>query len=118
HTERISRLQMARTPFVVRWLRRNQTPVPARGPKPFDSFFIPRFMGPAKSRGKHFFQFAAPINVRYKDAMKTLSITEARANLSAVLERVKKGEDIGIITGNKVIQLRQVEVVSWEVRYL
>ena len=50
--------------------------------------------------------------------MKTLSITEARANLSAVLERAKKGEDIGILSGNKIVQLKPVEVVSWEESYL
>ena len=50
--------------------------------------------------------------------MKTLSITEARANLSAVLERAKKGEDIGIISGNKIIHLKPVEVVPWEESYL
>lgn len=50
--------------------------------------------------------------------MKTLSITEARANLSAVLERAKKGEDIGILSGNKIVQLKPVEVVSWEDSYL
>ena len=50
--------------------------------------------------------------------MKTLSITEARANLSAVLERAKKGEDIGIISGNKIIRLKPVEVVPWEESYL
>ena len=56
--------------------------------------------------------------MRYKDDMKTLSITEARANLSAVLERAKKGEDIGIISGNKIIHLKPVEVVPWEESYL
>jgi len=50
--------------------------------------------------------------------MKTLSITEARANLGAVLERVKQGEDIGILSGNKIVQLKPVEVVSWEESYL
>ncbi len=50
--------------------------------------------------------------------MKTLTITEARANLSVVLEKVKKGEDIGIISGNEIIQLKPVEVVSWEQSYL
>jgi antitoxin (DNA-binding transcriptional repressor) of toxin-antitoxin stability system len=50
--------------------------------------------------------------------MKTLSVTEARANLSAVLERAKKGEDIGILSGNKIVQLKPVEVVSWEKSYL
>jgi antitoxin (DNA-binding transcriptional repressor) of toxin-antitoxin stability system len=50
--------------------------------------------------------------------MKTLSITEARANLSAVLERAKNGEDIGILSGNKIVQLKPVEVVSWDESYL
>lgn len=50
--------------------------------------------------------------------MKTLSITEARANLSAVLERAKKGEEIGIISGNKIVQLKPIEVVPWEETYL
>jgi antitoxin (DNA-binding transcriptional repressor) of toxin-antitoxin stability system len=50
--------------------------------------------------------------------MKTLSITEARANLSAVLERAKKGEEIGIISGNKIVQLKPIEVVPWEESYL
>jgi prevent-host-death family protein len=50
--------------------------------------------------------------------MKTLSITEARANLSAVLERVKNGEDIGIVAGNKIVQLTPVDVVSWEKSYV
>ena len=50
--------------------------------------------------------------------MKTLTITEARANLSAVLDRAKEGEDIGIVSGNQVIQLKPVEVVAWEDSYL
>lgn len=50
--------------------------------------------------------------------MKTLTITEARANLSSVLDQAKHGEDIGIISGNQVIQLRPVEIVSWEESYL
>jgi hypothetical protein len=50
--------------------------------------------------------------------MKTLSITEARANLSAVLEKVKHGEDIGIISGNQVIQLKPTPIVAWEDSYV
>ena len=50
--------------------------------------------------------------------MKNVTVTEARANLSAVLERAKKGEDIGIVSGNQVIQLKPVEVVPWEESYL
>jgi len=49
--------------------------------------------------------------------MKTLSITEARANLSAVLEKAKQGEDIGIICGNQIIQLKPTPVVAWEDSY-
>lgn len=50
--------------------------------------------------------------------MKTLTVTEARANLSAVLEKAKRGEEIGIISGNRIIQLKPVEVVPWESTYL
>jgi len=50
--------------------------------------------------------------------MKTLTITEARANLSAVLEDAKQGEDIGIISGNQIIQLKPTPVVAWEDSYL
>jgi len=49
--------------------------------------------------------------------MRTLSITEARANLSAVLEKAKQGEDIGIICGNQIIQLKPTPVVAWEDSY-
>jgi antitoxin (DNA-binding transcriptional repressor) of toxin-antitoxin stability system len=44
--------------------------------------------------------------------MKTLTVTEARRNLSSWLRRAKAGEDIGIIEGNRIIALRPVEVVS------
>lgn len=44
--------------------------------------------------------------------MKTLTVTEARRNLSSWLKRAKAGEDIGIIEGNRIIALRPVEVVS------
>lgn len=50
--------------------------------------------------------------------MKTLTMSDARKSLSSVLERVKQGEDIGIISGDQVIQLRPVEVVAWEESYL
>ena len=50
--------------------------------------------------------------------MKTLTITEARANLSSVLEKAKQGEDIGIISGNEIIQLKPTPVVAWEDSYL
>jgi len=51
-------------------------------------------------------------------AMKTLTMSDARKSLSSVLERVKQGEDIGIISGDQVIQLRPVQVVAWEESYL
>jgi len=50
--------------------------------------------------------------------MKTLSITQARANLSAVLDRAKQGEDIGIISGDQIIQLKPTPVVAWEDSYV
>jgi antitoxin (DNA-binding transcriptional repressor) of toxin-antitoxin stability system len=49
--------------------------------------------------------------------MKTLTITQARANLSALLEKARKGEDIGIVSGNQIIQLKPVNVVLWEESY-
>ena len=44
--------------------------------------------------------------------MKTLSPTEARANLTSWLKRAAAGEEIGILCGNKVIALQPVEVQS------
>ncbi|HWF19833.1 MAG TPA: hypothetical protein VG754_11225 [Verrucomicrobiae bacterium] len=44
--------------------------------------------------------------------MKTLTITKARANLSALLEKAKRGEDIGIISGDQIVALRPVTVSS------
>ncbi len=44
--------------------------------------------------------------------MTTLTVTEARKNLSSWLRRAKAGEDIGIIDGNRIIALRPVEVTS------
>lgn len=49
---------------------------------------------------------------RYIDDMKTLTITKARANLSALLEEAKRGEDIGIVSGDQIIALRPVTVSS------
>jgi|ERR1041385_1141889 antitoxin (DNA-binding transcriptional repressor) of toxin-antitoxin stability system len=50
--------------------------------------------------------------------MKTLTIASARKTLPSVLNRVKKGEDIGIIAGDIIVQLKPVEVVAWEDSYL
>lgn len=42
--------------------------------------------------------------------MTTLSPTQARINLSSLLKRAAKGEDIGILHGDQVIALRPVKV--------
>ncbi|NBV24093.1 MAG: type II toxin-antitoxin system Phd/YefM family antitoxin [Proteobacteria bacterium] len=44
--------------------------------------------------------------------MKTLTATEARQNLGSWLTRALNGEDIGIISGGKIVALRPVEVYS------
>jgi len=49
---------------------------------------------------------------RYNVSMKTLTITEARKNLSHWLAAAAGGDDIGIILGANVIALRKVEVES------
>ena len=50
--------------------------------------------------------------------MKTLTIADARKSLPTLLDRVKEGEDIGIIAGDQIIQLKPVQVVAWEESYL
>jgi len=44
--------------------------------------------------------------------MKTLTITDAKKNLSRWLAAASRGEDIGILYGADVIALRKVEVES------
>jgi antitoxin (DNA-binding transcriptional repressor) of toxin-antitoxin stability system len=44
--------------------------------------------------------------------MKTLTITDAKKNLSRWLDAAARGEDIGIIRGADIIALRRVEVES------
>jgi antitoxin (DNA-binding transcriptional repressor) of toxin-antitoxin stability system len=44
--------------------------------------------------------------------MKTLTITDAKKNLSRWLDAAARGEDIGIIRGADIIALRKVEVES------
>jgi len=44
--------------------------------------------------------------------MKTLTITDAKKNLSRWLDAAARGEDIGIIRGAEIIALRRVEVES------
>ncbi|MBI4522305.1 MAG: hypothetical protein HY695_00675 [Deltaproteobacteria bacterium] len=42
--------------------------------------------------------------------MKTLTITDAKKNLSRWLVAASRGEDIGIVCGAEIIALRKVEV--------
>jgi antitoxin (DNA-binding transcriptional repressor) of toxin-antitoxin stability system len=42
--------------------------------------------------------------------MTTLSPTQARVNLSSLLKRAARGEDIGILHGDQVIALRPVTI--------
>ena len=44
--------------------------------------------------------------------MKTLTITDAKKNLSRWLDAAVRGQDIGIIRGAEVIALRRVDVES------
>lgn len=44
--------------------------------------------------------------------MKTLTVTDAKKNLSKWLQAAARGEDIGIVSGSDVIALRKVEVES------
>ena len=50
--------------------------------------------------------------------MKTLTVSEAKEKLATLLNRAKPGEEIGIISGDRIIQLKPVEVVPWEETYL
>jgi antitoxin (DNA-binding transcriptional repressor) of toxin-antitoxin stability system len=45
-------------------------------------------------------------------SMTTLTPTNARANLSGLLRRALKGEDIGIVVEGKIVALRPVMVES------
>ena len=50
--------------------------------------------------------------MRYKERMKTLTITEGRGRLGYWLKKATEGEDIGFLFEGKVVALRPVEVVS------
>ena len=50
--------------------------------------------------------------MRYKDRMKTLTITEGRGRLGYWLKKAAQGEDIGFMIDGKIVALRPVEVVS------
>jgi antitoxin (DNA-binding transcriptional repressor) of toxin-antitoxin stability system len=44
--------------------------------------------------------------------MKTLSVTDARQNLTRWLQLAMDGEDVGILCGNRIVALRPVQVYS------
>lgn len=44
--------------------------------------------------------------------MTTLTVTQARQNLSGWLRRAAAGEEIGIIDGNRIVALRPVTVTA------
>ena len=50
--------------------------------------------------------------------MKTLTVAAAKDKLTTLLNRAKKGEEIGIISGDRIIQLKLVDVVPWDETYL
>ena len=47
-------------------------------------------------------------------SMTTLTPTAARANLSSLLRRALKGDDIGIVLDGKIVALRPVSVESMD----
>ncbi len=49
---------------------------------------------------------------RYNVSMKTLSLTEARRNLTELARQAIRGEDIGVVCDGKIVALRVVEVYS------
>ena len=54
---------------------------------------------------------------RESDPMKTLTVAKAKAQLPEILRRVGEGEDIGIISGGQIIQLKAVRVIAREDSY-
>jgi antitoxin (DNA-binding transcriptional repressor) of toxin-antitoxin stability system len=44
--------------------------------------------------------------------MKTLSVTQGRQNLGALLKRALRGEDVGFVVDGRIVALRPVEVES------
>lgn len=48
----------------------------------------------------------------YKDSVKTLTVTQARKNLSHWLRLAKAGEEIGIVDGADIVALRPVRVTA------
>jgi len=47
-------------------------------------------------------------------SMLTLTPTDARSNLSSLLRKALKGEDIGIVVDGKIVALRPVEVEAMD----
>jgi len=50
--------------------------------------------------------------------MKTLTITQARKNLGQLCNEAGRGKVIGIISGDRIFQLKPVEVVAWDDTHL
>lgn len=48
----------------------------------------------------------------YRGDMKTLSVTDARQNLTRWLRLAMAGEDVGILCGRRIVALRPVQVYS------
>jgi antitoxin (DNA-binding transcriptional repressor) of toxin-antitoxin stability system len=65
-----------------------------------------------KTNSHQLFQLTKLPNRLYIDVTKTLTITDAKKNLSRWLDAGARGEDIGIIRGADIIALRKVAVES------
>jgi antitoxin (DNA-binding transcriptional repressor) of toxin-antitoxin stability system len=76
-------------------------------PCPFRSSFSYRLFDPVAPR-----PLTAALSRRYKDFMKTLTITDAKKNLGRWLAAAARGEDIGIVCGADIVALRKVDVES------
>jgi len=50
--------------------------------------------------------------------MTTVTLTQARAKLPALVRRARQGEDIGIVVGDQIVPLRVVPVVSVDLQPL
>ena len=48
----------------------------------------------------------------YMSLMQTTTVTEARANLSALLRKALDGQEIGIVCNGRIVALRPVEVTA------
>jgi antitoxin (DNA-binding transcriptional repressor) of toxin-antitoxin stability system len=58
------------------------------------------------------FAFDSPRKRPNKDAMKTLTVTEARKNLSGWIRRAGAGEEIAIVDGARLYAIRPVTVMA------